>query len=157
MNKTTKKLIMILMAVIILGSTVIVPTQTVQAKVAKTKGYYITVVTKSRKNIYMNYPVLKKVSFKKNKFVSYGGFLYRKSLNGKERTMKNQKRTFTLSKNSKYFLGNEAYDMTSSKKSISKKAFIKKVKKTLKNNKVNPDLVIKVKGKQIVYMYLQVD
>ena len=54
MNKTTKKLIMILMAVIILGSTVIVPTQTVQAKVAKTKGYYITVVTKSRKNIYMN-------------------------------------------------------------------------------------------------------
>ena len=57
MNKTTKKLIMILMAVIILGSTVIVPTQTVQAKVAKTKGYYITVVTKSRKNIYMNYPV----------------------------------------------------------------------------------------------------
>lgn len=150
---------MILMAVTILSLTVIVPTQAVQAKVVKTKGYYITVVTKSRKNIYMDYPVLKKVSFKKNKFVSYGGFLYRKSLNGKERTMKNQKRTFTLSKNCKYFLGDDAYDliMTSSKKSISKKAFIKKVKKIIKNDKVNPDLVIKVKGKQIVQMYLQVD
>lgn len=156
MNKTTTKIIMILMTVIILGSTVMVSTKTAQAEAVKTDGYYITVVTTSKKNIPMDYPVLKKVSFEKNKFVSYGGFLYSKSLEDmEERTMKAQKRTFTLSKNCKYFLGDNAYDMTSSKKSISKKAFIKKLKKRLSNNKVNPDLVIKVKGKQVVRMYLQ--
>lgn len=113
----------------------------------------------------MDYPVLKKVSFKKNKFISYGGFLYYKKeySSGKEKTLKNQKRTFTLSKKCKYLLGDNYFtfateaDMTSSAKSISKKAFIKKVKQLIKNDKVNPDLIIRVKGKQIVQMYLQVD
>lgn len=158
MIKTIKKLIMILMAVIILGLTVVVPTQTAQAKAVQKKGYYLTVVTKSRKNIYMDYPVLKKVSFKKNKFVSYGGFLYYKKEypSGKEKTMKEQKRTFTLSKKCKYFLGDICFDMTDSTKSISKKAFIQKVKKLIEKDKVNPDLGIQVKGGKIVQMYLQV-
>lgn len=158
MNKTTNKLIMILMAVIILGSTVVVPTQTAQAKAVKTKGYYVTVVTTSSKNIPMDYPVLKKVSFKKNKFISYGGFWYYKKeyLSGKEKTMKEQKRTFTLSKKCKYFLGDICFDLTGSTKSISKKAFIQKVKKIIKKDKVNPDLGIQVKGGKIVQMYLQV-
>ncbi len=158
MIKTIKKLIMILMAVIILSLTVVVPTQTAQAKAIQKNGYYLTVVTKSRKNIYMDYPVLKKVSFKKNKFVSYGGFLYYKKYPSGEKTIKNQKRTFTLSKKCKYLLGNvftEDDDITSSTKSISKKEFIKKVKKIIKNDKENPDLGIQVKGKQIVRMYLQ--
>ena len=164
MNKTTKKLIMILMVVIILGSTVVVPTQTAQAKAVKTNGYYLTVVAKNMKYMYMDYPILKKVSFEKNKFVSYGGYLYyKKSVStSKEKTKKEQKRTFTLSKNCKYLLGNsyfsyfEGDDMSSSTKSISKETFIKKVKKMIKKNKVNPDLVFQVKGKQIVRMYLQV-
>ena len=128
MNKTTKKLTMILMAVIILGSTVVVPTQTAQAKAVKTNGYYLAVAVKSMKNMLTEYPILKKVSFEKDKFVSYGGFLYYTDSSfslKREKTMKNQKRTFTLSKKCKYLLGDDyssyfSGDDMSSTKSISK-------------------------------------